>query len=1057
MVEETMSDPTAVQLKACPQCGISIPSDAPGGFCPRCALTWGLKCGLPEPPNSPEIGALPAICFFGDYELLEEIARGGMGVVYRARQLTLNRTVAIKMILANRLATPAEVDRFRAEARTVARLHHPGIVGIHEVGEHEGQHYFSMDYVEGQSLANVVRDGPLPASRAAHYLRDIAQAVQHAHSQGVLHRDLKPSNILIDLADQPRVTDFGLARELTGRAEMTLSGQILGSPNFMPPEQAAGKRSRIGACGDVYSLGAILYQMVTGRPPFVAETLTATLHQVVNAEPIPPRTLNPGVPRDLETICLKCMEKEPARRYHSAQALAEEIERFLRDEPIQARPTSRAEKAWRWCRRKPALAGWTAVCLLLLVGGASGVLWQWRRAVDGERVARQNLYAADMNLAQQALAENNLGRAIELLARHLPAKFVTGLPSFESHRDPRGWEWRYLWQRCRTDELFVLGQHSNRVNALAFSPDGRLLVSGGTDRQIRLWDLASRQPVAAFQYADYIMAVAFSPDGRLIACADEFAPVKLLTVPELNERSVLDHSARVLAFSEGGQDLYTARSGVVRRWDVESGRTTWQSSSNDAFTMVGVNRQVALSSDGVMLASGSFDRGVRVWDARSATPLATFPRKGDAFLFRMAFSPDGKVLGTGHTDGAVRLWSLSDQRLLHTLAGHLSWITALAFSPDGRRLASASYDHAIVLWDTATGQKLDWLKGHEDEINALVFSPDGNRLASGSKDQTIRFWDLTARREADSWKSFPGPSYPCVLSPDGGTALVRDLERGFVLWDTKSLQPLALPPISGLNLMIGAVSSGRRHVALSPRLGGIQLFSCDEGNLTPAGELPVGTNPVSAVVFSPQENVFASGSEDGRVVLWDTKTRTPITQFHHFTNRVEHLSFSADGRTLGVGYGKDIGELFHVIERRRIALFTGHHASVLGIKVSHRGHLAATGSFDHTVKLWGLLGRRGVTELATLKGHLTPAWSVAFSRDDTRLAVGLGGGEIRIWNVETRQEVATLRGHRLPVTALHFTAGDETLISVSGESLHVWKAPLLDDIDRQSGRRINVP
>jgi WD40 repeat protein len=1052
-----MSEPTVAQPKACPQCKGRIPLDAPGGFCPRCALTLGLKGALPEPPNVLDSGAAPAIRYFGDYELLEEIARGGMGVVYRARQLALNRTVAVKMILAGSLATQADVDRFRGEARTAAKLHHPGIVGIHEVGEHEGWHYFSMDYVEGQSLANAVRDGPLPAIRAAHCLRDVAQAVQYAHSQGVLHRDLKPSNILIDLADRPRVTDFGLAKELTNRAELTLSGQIVGSPNFMSPEQAAGGSAKVGACSDVYSLGAILYQMLTGRPPFVAETLTETLHQVANAEPLRPRALNLSVPRDLETICLKCLEKEPDKRYATAQAVAEETERFLRNEPILARPVGRVEKAWRWCRRKPVLTGWIAACLLLLVGGASGVLWQWRRAVQGEWVAQQHLYAADMNLSQQALAENNLGRATELLARHAPAKLVAGSPPVAVHEDLRGWEWRYLWQRCRSDELFVLGQHANRIQALAFSPDGRLLVSGGSDRQIRLWDLASRQPVATFQYADYITDVDFSPDGQLIACATEFAPVKVLNVPELNETSVLDHSARVITFSEGGQVLHTARSGVVRRWDLESGRTTWQSSSNDSFTMPGINPQVALSPDGARFAVGTFDRGARVWDARSATLLATFPREGDAFLFRLAFSPDGKVLATGHTDGAVRLWACSDQRLRHTLAGHASWITAMAFSADGSRLASASYDHAIALWNTATGQKLDWLKGHEDEIDALAFSPDGNRLASGSKDQTIRIWDLTARREADSWKSFRGPSDPCVLSPDGGTALVRDLERGFVLWDTKSVQPLALPPISGSNLMIGAVSSDRRQVALSPRLGGIQLFSCDEGILTPVGELSIGSSPVDTLAFSPQGNALASGSEDGRVVLWDTKTRTPLIQFQHLTNDAAHVSFSEDGRILGIRYETDVGELFDLARRQRIALFTGHHGSIMQIAVSHSGRLAATGSFDHTVKLWSLSDRRGATELATLKGHLTPAWSVAFSQDDTRLAVGLGGGEIRIWNVATRQEVATLRGHRLPVTALHFTDGDQTLVSVSGESLHVWKAPPLAEIDRHPSKRINAP
>jgi WD40 repeat protein len=1057
MLEETVSGPTVVQAKTCPQCGGSIPSDAPGGFCPRCALTCGLKCGLPETPGSPEAGALPAIRYFGDYELLEEIGRGGMGVVYRARQLTLNRTVAVKMILASRLATPAEVDLFRAEARTAGRLHHPGIVGIHEVGEHEGQHYFSMDYVEGQSLAHAVRDGPLAASRAAHYLRDIAQAVQHAHSQGILHRDLKPSNILLDAADRPRVTDFGLAKQLSGRAELTLSGQILGSPNFMPPEQAAGKRARVGPYSDVYSLGAILYQMLTGRPPFVAETLTATLHQVMNADPVAPRILNPSVPRDLETICLKCLNKEPGKRYATADALADELDRFLRSEPIVARPLSRAAKAWRWCRRKPVLAGWIAISLLLLASGTSGVLWQWRRAVTGERVAQQNLYAADMNLVQQALSENNLGRATELLARHLPVRLASASQLAVTGDDLRGWEWRYLWECCRTDELFVLGQHSGRIVGIAFSPDGRHLASADSDGKVQLWDLMSRKTLASIEYARYVSGIAFSPDGRHLACAGLGVPAIVLNVPTLTRSFAAGRSHRAMTFADGGKALYTDQSGTLQRWDVESGLLTWQSASNDVFRLPGINPQAAFSPDGAKFAVGTFERGARVWDVQSAAEMASFPREGDEFLFRLAFSPDGGTLATGHTDGTVTLWALSGgQRRLRTLGGHTSWITALAFSPDGTRLASGSYDHAIVVWDTTTGQKLTWLKGHEDEVDALAFSPDGRKLASGSKDQSIRLWDLTRPRAAESWKRFPSPSFPCVLSPDGSTALVRDLDRGFVAWNISSFTPLA-PPISGSNLIVGAVSALGRHVALAPRLGSIQLYAYNDGTLAPVGELSVGTNPIAAVAYSALENVLAAFSENGRVMLWDTESKSPIKQFQHFTNMSGSLSFLGDGRWLGIRYAENLGEIFDVTNRRRVALFKGHRGSVMDIAVSHNRRLAATGGFDHTVKLWRMTGADGATELATLKGHLTPVWSVAFSRDDTRLAAGLGGGEIRIWNVEALQEVATLRGHRLPVTALHFTASDETLVSVSGDSLRVWKAPPLAEIDRQAASRSTTP
>ena len=383
---------------------------------------------------------------FGDYELLEEIARGGMGVVFRARQKSLNRIVALKMIMGGPLASAAAIQRFRAEAQTVASLQHPNIVAIHEIGEHEGQPFFSMDYVKGQNLAGLLRDGPLPARRAAGYVKIIAEAVEFAHRQGILHRDLKPSNVLIDPFDQPRITDFGLAKRLNtdhrslvtdhskgaGRSDqssvtsdqlsdLTVSGQVLGSPNFMAPEQAQGRQREVGPASDVYSMGALLYHLLTGRPPFQAATLTEVLRQVVATEPAAPRLLNPSIPRDLETICLKCLEKEVQRRYPTARELAEDLGQFLQDQAIRARPVSAAGKAWKWCRRQPVRAGLIGALALVFVLGLTGVLSQWRRAKAGELIARQNAYAADMKEVQRALEDSDLGRARELLNRHRPA------------------------------------------------------------------------------------------------------------------------------------------------------------------------------------------------------------------------------------------------------------------------------------------------------------------------------------------------------------------------------------------------------------------------------------------------------------------------------------------------------------------------------------------------------------------------------------------------------------------------------------------------------------
>ncbi len=365
------------QDRICSECGATISEASADGFCPQCLLDLALQAKgetvvetLPENSCTTHTGRV-----FGNYDVLEQIGQGGMGVVYRARQRGLGRVVALKLMLAGSRATEAEIKRFHTEAKAAATLKHPHVVAIHEVGEHEGQHYFSMDYIEGRSLAEVVRRTPLPAARAARYVKLIADAIHYAHERGVLHRDLKPHNVLIDAQDEPRITDFGLARQIDVESDLTISGAVLGTPSYMPPEQAAGKRREIGRASDVYSLGAILYDLLTGRPPFRAETPLDTLRQVIDTEPAPPRLVNRKIPRDLETICLKCLAKTPAQRYASAQELADDLGRFLRQEPIHARPVSSLGRVWRWSRRQPALAGMAgAVGVLFLLLGVAAFL-----------------------------------------------------------------------------------------------------------------------------------------------------------------------------------------------------------------------------------------------------------------------------------------------------------------------------------------------------------------------------------------------------------------------------------------------------------------------------------------------------------------------------------------------------------------------------------------------------------------------------------------------------------------------------------------------------------
>lgn len=456
----------------CPRCGHERPAGATSAVCPACALEAALRAGA----GAADAGVLSLhdipqpgerVAYLGDYELESVIAQGGMGVVYRARQRSLNRVVALKLLLGGACATEEYRRRFRTEAETAATLQHPHLVTVYEVGEHEGLPFFSMEYVDGVNLADRTREQPLPPTEAAKVVRTIAEAIQYAHDHGVLHRDLKPSNILLGADGRPRVTDFGLARQLRADARLSLSHQVLGTPAYMSPEQAAGRRDGVGQASDVYGLGAVLYHLVTARPPFLADSMTETLRQVAEAEPASPRLLNPDVPRDLDTIILKCLAKEPARRYASAQALADDLGRWLEGRPILARPASVPERVAKWYRRQP-LAAWLATTVVVTIITGALVSGHQARTARTEAAKSREVAGFLRRMLEGVRPAVALGRDTQMLKEILDtaaqrvASELGQSPAVDA-------EIRHILGRSYSD----LGDYTNAVSLLTGALDRR--------------------------------------------------------------------------------------------------------------------------------------------------------------------------------------------------------------------------------------------------------------------------------------------------------------------------------------------------------------------------------------------------------------------------------------------------------------------------------------------------------------------------------------------------------------------------------------------------------
>jgi WD40 repeat protein/tRNA A-37 threonylcarbamoyl transferase component Bud32 len=1003
--------------------------------------------GLPTtagPPHEVDASDLDGLALarpgaaFGDYDLLEKLGAGGMGVVFKARQKRLNRTVALKMIKAGVFADERQIRLFRSEAEAVAALDHPHIVPVLDSGEHRGVLFYSMRLVDGQDLGQCLdryRDRPAAIARL---VATVAGAIAHAHQRGVLHRDIKPSNILIDDRGEPHIIDFGLALRLEAAVEST-TGNPAGTPGYMSPEQARGHRDEITTASDVYGLGTLLYVLLTGRPPFSGSSVLEILHHVIGDEPRRPRDRNPRADRDLEIICLKCLSKEPKDRYPSARELADDLNRWLDGRPIVARPASRAERAVKWVRRHKLVAALSGAAAIGAILGVSGLAWGLSAAVaardeaiKGEDIARHHAYAAKLNLAARDWQDANIAQVL----RHLDE---TKPPAGKS--DLRGFEWSYLDRLARAQGR-VLAGHAEVVASVAYSPDGSRVVSGDRAGEIKLWEAATGRLIRTMATGSPVEAVAFHPDGTRLASAggDDGALILWDAATGQRIRTFPGHTKRVvgLAFSPDGKALASSSwDGTIKIRDAGDGSLVQTLADHRAERSALMDLSLAFLGDGKMLVSaGGGEPGIRIWDVATGRISRTF--KDDAIHPRgvLAAGPDGKVLAYGGVNGTIWIRDVATGSVIHKLTDfhNRTNIRSLAFARDGKTLAAASDLGQVNLWDVATGDQVRIVKGHTSGISQVAFSPDGVHLASVSWDLTVRIWDTTRDQEA---RTLRGKDLirAVAFSPDGSYLASGGLDRKITLWDVATGR--AFRTLSGHTDMIlsVAISPDGRRAASAGLDQTVRVW--DVATEKEVRTLRGHADAVFAVAFSPDGKILASASDDQSVKLWDVEAGGEIRPLKGHIGAVRAVAFSQDGKVLATA-GTDGFVLFWdpASGRRLRALQAGRFA-IDSIVISPDGRWLASGGTEPEINVWDVA--TGAKAL-TLRGHALGVHKLAFSPDGRRL-VSVGGDQtVRIWAPISGQELLVLRGHTEPIWGVAVSPDGRRIASAGSDAIKLWEA-----------------
>jgi WD40 repeat protein/tRNA A-37 threonylcarbamoyl transferase component Bud32 len=1034
-------------------------------------------------------GRLPTtargISMIGRFQIERELGRGGFGTVYLAHDPLLGHGVALKIPHPETRRSQELQRRFEREARAASSLDHPNINAIYETGKTASDLFIASHYCLGPTLADWLkqRRAPVSSESAAKLIATLAGAVQHAHDRGVLHRDLKPSNVLLERITEPsnvapgeatfegfvpRLSDFGLAKILDEVSDDTRTGLVLGTPRYMAPEQAAGRSIEIGPRTDVYALGVMLYELLVGRPPFVGDTELETLRQIRSEEPISIRRLQPKVPRELDIICMKCLEKEPPRRYASAGDLAIDLRRFLERTPISARPPSVIRRIRVWTRRRPAQTVVLAAGLMVLLGLPSGLIWhtmglerafhvaeQQRiraeefgaQARGSERLARaneatvqQHVYASEMRLANELLKQGDFHAVANLVDRHDP--------ELASGSDRRGFEWWYL-RRFHDIEKRSWPAHAGALSQLAFSADGRVLLTASfADQSAKTWEVPTGKLLTTVSMRKWVderdnQVAAISPDGQLVATLIDNRTVGVWNAVTGAAVARLPDEKPVLcvAFSPDGE--YLVAGGAERS-------TLWKCGQwHTAAGTIGSARLAVFSPDATTLATlewSPYSHEVQLWDVATLKVKRTktfwWP------ILDLAYTQDGRniaVVAEGPKSTTIAVYNPNTGDMTTSMTSGDDRFRRLSLSADSKLLASASQNGSLHLWEPLRGQARGNLRGPSKRLSQVVFSPDGRSFAASMSDGSIGIWDQTLLGSPQPVQAAAPSSGPLVFAPHERSLAVADTDGGVMLVNASTGHVEGV-----MKGHVGQVTD----IAFSS--DGRQLATTDGGHLrcwdiNDKWQLwSIDVEGAHSVAWSPSDKLLAVGGKQPFIRLFDVTTAAEVGVLEGHTGEISTVRFLPNGRQLASAGRDGTVRIWDLDARKEAYSPLAHDGPVLDLAVSSDGHLLAAGLSTNKLAFWKLAGGRAPEQsdlsLPWLAGYHS---SIQFSPDSKAVAVCGLSGVLVAYDPVARAPIYGLSGRGVHPASLAYSSDGRLMAVVSSTNvLSLW------DITTWTGRRV---